>query len=118
MMSRKFHVGIALAIAVAAAPLALSPHGIGPNDGSAANGSTAYFTLQPGATKTFPMGTEIRVCHDDGPPLEATIGEGSDMTRLVTGSMCVYSIGHNLTLKNTTSSPIRVHSSSVQKSGH
>ena len=118
MMLRKFHVGIALAMAVAAAPLALSRHGIVLNDGSAANGSTSYFALRPGTTKTFPMGTEIRVCHDDGPPLEATIGEGTDMTRLLKGSMCVYSIGHNLTLKNTTTSPIKVHSSSVQKSGH
>ena len=117
-MLRNFHVGIALAMALATAPFALSPHGIVANDGSAANGSTSYLTLQPGQTKTFPMGTEIRVCHDDGPPLEATIGEGTDMTRVLTGSMCVYSIGHNLTLKNTTSSPIRVHSSSVQKSGH
>jgi hypothetical protein len=118
MMLRKFHAGIALAIAIAAAPFALSRHGIVASNSSAANGSTGYFTLQPGATKTFPMGTEVRVCHDDGPPLDATIGEGTGMTRLLTGSMCVYSIGHNLTLKNTTSSPIRVHSSSVQKSGH
>ena len=61
MMLRKFHVGIALAVAVAAAPFALSPHGIVLNDGSAANGSTSYFTLQPGTTKTFPMSTWRRL---------------------------------------------------------
>jgi hypothetical protein len=105
-------------MAIAAAPFAVSRPGIVLNDGSAANGSTSYFTLQPGATKSFPMGTEIRVCHDDGPPLDATIGEGAGMTRLLKGSMCVYSIGHNLTLKNATSSPIRFHASSVQKTGH
>src|SRR5215469_15307143 len=84
-MLSKFQVGMAMAMAIAAAPLAVSWQGVVLNDGAAANGSTNYVTLQPGATKTFPMGTEIRVCHDDGPPLEATIGEGSDMTRLVTG---------------------------------
>jgi hypothetical protein len=118
MMLRKFHVGIAVAMAIAAAPFAPSWHGIVPNDGAAANGTTSYYTIQPGQTKTFPMGTEIRVCHDDGPPLDATIGQGPEMTRMLTGSMCVYSIGHNLTLRNTTTDPIRVHSSSVQKSGH
>jgi hypothetical protein len=117
-MLRKFHVGIALAMAIAAAPLAVSRQGLVMNDGAAANGSTNYFILQPGATKTFPMGTEIRVCHDDGPPLDATIGEGGGMTRLLKDQMCVYSIGHNLTVKNTTNEPIRFHSSSVQKSGH
>ena len=117
-MLRKFQAGMAMAMAIAAAPLAISWQGVVLNDGAAANGSTNYFTLQPGATKTFPMGTEIRVCHDDGPALDATIGEGTGVTRTLKDSMCLYSIGHNLTLKNTTNEPIRFHSSSVQKAGH
>ena len=117
-MSRRFHVGIALAAAIAAAPFAISQRGVVINDGAAANGTTNYFTLQPGATKTFSNGTEIRICHDDGPPLDVMIGGDTDATRMLKDSMCVYSIGRNVTLKNTTSSPIRVHSSSVQKTGH
>jgi hypothetical protein len=107
----KFQVGIALAAAVALAPLIV-------NEAWAGNGATSYFTLKPGTSKTFPNGTEVRVCHDDGPPIDVIIGKGDETTRMLHGSMCVFSIGRNLTVKNDTSSPITLHSSTVQKTGH
>jgi len=105
-------------MAIAAAPFAVSRQGVVINDGAAANGTNTYYTLKPGATKTFGMGTEIRVCHDDGPPLDVIIGDGSETTRMLEHQQCAYSIGHNITLKNDTTSPIKFHASSVQKSGH
>ena len=112
-MFHKKSLGIALASAVAIAPLSFSRDGLVRKDSLAGNGATSYFTLKPGASKTFSNGTELRVCHDDGPPLAAHIDpEG---TRRVSAGTCVYSIGRILTLTNDPSSPVTLHSSSVQK---
>ena len=114
-MFPKMSVGVVLASAIAMAPLSFSRDGLARNDSLAGNGATSYFTLKPGASKTFTNGSELRVCHDDGPPVAAHIDpEG---TRRVSGGMCVYSTGRILTLTNDSSSPVTLHSSSVQKSG-
>ena len=56
----------ALTMAVAVAPFAIDGRGFTPNDSFAVNasttlGSTNYFTLQPGASRHFLNGVEVRV---------------------------------------------------------
>jgi hypothetical protein len=56
---------VALTMAIAAAPFAIDGRGLTSNDSFAVNasttlGSTNYFTLQPGASKRFYNGVEVR----------------------------------------------------------
>jgi hypothetical protein len=107
----KFQAGIVFAVAMALTPLIV-------NEGWAGNGATSYFTLRPGASKTLMTGVENRICHDSGPPVDVIIGTSTKMTRMLGAKMCVFSIGRNITLRNETSSPITLHTSIVQKTGH
>jgi hypothetical protein len=102
-----------LAIAVAAAPFALSLQGIVTNDSSADNGKTSYSAVKPGASMTSSTSLEIRVCHDSGPPLIVNI-DPRGVRELLSG-MCMLSIGHILSLTNGESSPILIHFSIVQR---
>jgi hypothetical protein len=115
-MLRKASFGIAVASAIAMAPLSISQHGLALNNSAAANSSTTYFTLQPGATKTFMNGTEQRICHDDGPPLTINIEPGG--TRSLSAGMCMHGMGHTLTLTNDSNAPVKLHSTTIQKTGH
>ena len=49
---------LAVAMALAAAPFTISPHGLLPNDSAAARGAMSNFT--PNASKTFGNGMEMR----------------------------------------------------------
>jgi hypothetical protein len=46
-------------------------------------GSTNYFTLQPGASKHFWNGVEVRVCNDEGPTLTALVDPDGSPCRKV-----------------------------------
>jgi hypothetical protein len=107
---------LAMAVAIAVAPFEISGLGIGDTDSEAGNGNTNFYSLKPGASHGFYNGVEIRICHDDGPPLVADIDPKG--ARVLNDADCLYSVGHALTLKNESSVPAVVHATTVQKSGH
>src|SRR5215475_6914271 len=105
-----------MAVVFAVAPFALSRDGIVEAESEAGNGNTNFYSLKPGASHSFYSGVEIRLCHDDGPPLAALMEPQG--ARVLTDADCVYSVGHALTLKNESNIPALVHATTVQKSGH
>jgi hypothetical protein len=103
---------IALAIAIAVAPVAIDGRGVTSNDSFAVNasttlGSTNYFTLQPGASKHFYNGVEVRICNDEGPMLTALVDP--DGTRPLWEGECMLVIGHAVTIRNDANRPARFH---------
>jgi hypothetical protein len=111
-MRHNMRACVALTMAVAIAPFAIDGRGITPNDSFAVNasttlGSTNYFTLQPGASKHFWNGVEVRVCNDEGPTLTALVDP--DGSRPLSEGECMLVIGHILTVVNDSNRPARFH---------
>jgi hypothetical protein len=109
---------IALAIAIAVAPFAIDGRGLTSNDSFAVNasitlGSTNYFTLEPGASKGFTTGLEVRVCNDEGPTLTALVDP--DGSRPLAEGECMLVIGHILTVRNDSNRAARIHETIAQR---
>jgi hypothetical protein len=103
---------VALTMAAAVAPFAIDGRGLTSNDSFAVNasttlGSTNYFTLQPGASRHFWNGVEVRVCNDEGPMLTALVDP--DGSRPLSEGECMLVIGHALTVVNDSNRPARIH---------
>ena len=117
-MRHNMKAAIVLTIAVAAVPFAIDGRGITSNDSYAVNasitlGSTNYFTLAPGASKSFTTGLEVRVCNDEGPTLTALVEP--DGRRPLSEGECMLVIGHILTVLNDTNRPARIHETIAQR---
>jgi hypothetical protein len=86
--------------------------GLSSNDSFAVNasttlGSTNYFTLQPGASKRFYNGVEVRICNDEGPML--TVLFDPEGRRPLSEGECILVIGHSTTVVNDSNRVARIH---------
>ena len=117
-MRHNMRASIVLTLAVVAAPFAIDGRGVSSNDSFAVNasitlGSTNYFTLEPGASKGFTTGVEVRVCNDEGPTLTALVDP--DGRRPLAEGECMLVIGHIETVMNDSNRPARIHETIAQR---
>jgi len=109
-MLRKSNLAIALALAIAAAPVGLSFHGLAGKDASA--GATYRpGDMKPHSTRAYTSGGELRVCNDG--PVNVTLLISNSLTGASTNSLlepgrCNQSWGHMRTVVNDSDVPAAV----------